>query len=118
MHRAVSVTLLSALVTCAAAVGAQTKYPSKFSPQIAETREVKEALAYLDEKFADQVAEWITITEIPAKSTFEQKRGEYVKGEFQKLGLEVSVDEIGNVIGRRKGATGSWRIWSRRMRHR
>jgi acetylornithine deacetylase/succinyl-diaminopimelate desuccinylase-like protein len=68
---------------------AQTKYPSKFTPQIAETREVKEALAYLDEKFTDQVAEWIKITEIPAKSTFEQKR-----------------DEVGNVIGRRNGAGG------------
>lgn len=105
MRSRVTVALLMLLV--AAAAGAQTKYASKFTPQIAETREVKEALAFLDEKFTDQVAEWIRITEIPAQSTFEQKRGEYVKAEFLKLGLEVSVDEVGNVIGRRKGSGGS-----------
>ena len=104
MRSRVAVALLMLLV--AAAAGAQTTYPSKFTPQIAETREVKAALAFLDEKFTDQVAEWIRITEIPAQSTFEQKRGEYVKAEFQKLGLEVSVDEVGNVMGRRRGAGG------------
>lgn len=97
---------LGCLFALAAVGDAQQKYASKFTPQVAETREVKEALAFLDEKFTDQVAEWIRITEIPAKSTFEQKRGEYVKAEFLKLGLEVSVDEVGNVIGRRRGAGG------------
>jgi tripeptide aminopeptidase len=108
MQRRGHLTVVIFLLVCAleASALAQTKYPSKFSPQIAEAREVKEALAYADEKFTDQVAEWIRITEMPAKSTFEQKRGEYVKGEFQKLGLDVSVDKVGNVIGRRKGAGG------------
>jgi len=69
-------------------------YPSKFTAALADQPAVKQALAYLDEKFDDQVAEWIRITEIPAQSTFEQARGAYVRAELEKLGLDVSVDEV------------------------
>lgn len=93
-------------VCLAAFASAQPRYPSKFAPAVVEAREVQEALAYIDRRFADQVDEWVRITEIPATSTFEQRRAAYVKGEFEKLGLEVSVDALGNVVGRRRGTGG------------
>ncbi len=85
---------------------AQTAYPTKFSPDVAEDPGVKQALAYLDENFESQIAEWIRITEIPAKSTFEAQRGTYVRARLEALGLEASVDEAGNVTARRPGTGG------------
>lgn len=104
MRRVTSILLLLIAMTGTAA--GQSPYPTKFSAAVAEDPRVREALAYLDEKFDDQVAEWIRITRIPAKSTFEQERGEYVRAQLAALGLEVSVDEAGNVTARRPGTGG------------
>jgi len=97
---------LLVLVATAASAAAQATYPTKFSPALAEEPGVREALAYLDENFESQVADWIGITEIPAKSTFEAERGKYVRARLEALGLEVSVDEAGNVTARRPGTGG------------
>jgi acetylornithine deacetylase/succinyl-diaminopimelate desuccinylase-like protein len=67
---------------------------------------VREALSYVDDNFESQIAEWIRITEIPAQSHHEQRRGEFLRGQLEALGLEVSVDSIGNVIARRPGTGG------------
>jgi acetylornithine deacetylase/succinyl-diaminopimelate desuccinylase-like protein len=64
---------------------------------------VLDALGYVDDNFDAQVAEWIKITEIPAQSRHEQVRGEYLKGQLEALGLDVTVDSIGNVIAHRPG---------------
>jgi acetylornithine deacetylase/succinyl-diaminopimelate desuccinylase-like protein len=64
---------------------------------------VRDALAYIDRNFDAQVEEWIRITQIPAKSRHEQQRAEYLRAELEKLGLQVTVDSIGNVIARRPG---------------
>jgi tripeptide aminopeptidase len=98
--------LLPVVTFLAFPAAAQPPYPSKFSPTVAADPTVKDALAYLDEKFDDQVAEWIRITEIPAKSTFEQKRAAYVRAQLEALGLQVTLDEAGNVTARRPGTGG------------
>jgi len=84
-------------------VSAQETYPTNFSPALAARPVVRDALTYVDDNFDAQVAEWIRITEIPAQSRHEQRRGEYLRGQFEALGLDVSVDSIGNVIARRPG---------------
>jgi len=82
---------------------AQTSYPSNFSQSLATTPVVSDALTYVDDNFDAQVEEWIRITEIPAQSRHEQERGIYLRGQLEALGLEVSIDSIGNVIAKRPG---------------
>jgi acetylornithine deacetylase/succinyl-diaminopimelate desuccinylase-like protein len=52
------------------------------------------------------VREWITLTEIPAQSTHEQKRAAYIRGQLETLGLKPTIDPIGNVVARRAGTGG------------
>lgn len=78
---------------------------STFTKALADRPDVREAVAYIDTHFDAQVAEWITITEIPALSTHEQKRAAYVMAELAKIpGLEISKDGIGNVTALRRGS--------------
>ena len=95
--------VLTAILHPFQSVSAQQTFPSNFSPALAARPVVRDALTYVDDNFDAQIAEWIRITEIPAQSRHEQVRGEYLKGQLEALGLEVSVDSIGNVIGRRPG---------------
>jgi acetylornithine deacetylase/succinyl-diaminopimelate desuccinylase-like protein len=67
---------------------------------------VRDALAYVDENFESQIGEWIRITQIPAPSGNERERGAYIRAQMEQLGLEVTIDSIGNVIGRRPGTGG------------
>jgi acetylornithine deacetylase/succinyl-diaminopimelate desuccinylase-like protein len=92
-----------ALAAPLAALAQETTYPSRFSPELSATPAVQDALRYIDEQFEQQVQEWIRITEIPAKSQHEQRRAEYVRRQLEELGLEVSIDSIGNVVARRPG---------------
>ncbi len=85
---------------------AQSTYPTRFSAAVAERADVKQALAFVDERFDRQVTEWIGLTEIPAQSTHEEKRAAYVKTELEKLGMTVTIDGIGNVMARRAGTGG------------
>jgi len=91
-----------------AATVAQTPaiHPTKFSPAIADRADVRQALSFIDERFERQVAEWITVTEIPAQSMHEARRAAYVKTELEKMGLAVTTDPIGNVMATRKGTGG------------
>ena len=63
-------------------------------------------MSMLEQRFPSQVDEWVRLTEMPGKSRLEQQRGAYVKSVFEKEGLKVSVDSIGNVTGVRKGTGG------------
>ena len=81
-------------------------YPTSWNPELLKRADVKAAMAMLDQRFPSQVEEWIRIAEMPGKSRFEQQRGAYVKSVFEKEGLKVSVDSIGNVTGVRKGTGG------------
>jgi len=86
-----------------AGIDARQGNPTRFSTAVVQLPKVASALSYIDEEFDGQVAEWIRITEIAAKSGFEQGRGRYLRTAFEELGLEVSVDEMGNVAARRRG---------------
>ncbi len=97
-------------VTCAAlsfsqSLAAQT-YPTSWNPELLQRADVKSAMALFEQRFPSQVEEWIRIAELPGKSRLEQQRGAYVKSVFEKEGLKVSVDSIGNVTGVRKGTGG------------
>jgi len=107
MHRTfrAHIYVLATALALAQPLVAQT-YPTKFSAAVAERAEVKQALAFVDERYERQIGEWISVTEIPAQSTHEEKRGAYVKAELEKIGLTVTVDPMGNVSARRPGIGG------------
>ncbi|WP_309671869.1 M20/M25/M40 family metallo-hydrolase [Gemmatimonas sp.] len=86
-------------------LAAQT-YPTSWNPELLKRADVKSAMAMIEQRFPSQVDEWVRITEMPGKSRLEQQRGAYVKAVFEKEGLKVSVDSIGNVTGVRKGTGG------------
>ena len=86
-------------------LAAQT-YPTSWNPELLQRADVKSAMALFEQRFPSQVEEWIRIAELPGKSRLEQQRGAYVKSVFEKEGLKVSVDSIGNVTGVRKGTGG------------
>ena len=98
--------VLPFVVVAAPPLAAQDSYPTLFSPELASVPMVRDALAYIDRNFDAQLDEWIRITEIPAKSGYEQRRATYVRAELEKLGLQVMVDSIGNVIARWPGRGG------------
>lgn len=97
--------LCAALAVATVAASAQST--SKFTPAMADRADVKQALAFLDTTFDKHVAEWITLTEIPALSTHEQKRAAYVIAELKKIpGVQITTDPMGNVTARRAGTGG------------
>ncbi len=100
-----SLLFAAALCIVAAPVSAQS-YPTSWDPSIMERPDVKSALSLIEQRFPQQVEEWIRLTETPGKSKLEQARGAYVKQVFEEEGLRVSVDSIGNVTGVRKGTGG------------
>jgi hypothetical protein len=98
--------ILTIAMLSAMAAQAPPASSSTFTPAIADRADVKVALGYIDQHFDAQVAEWIHLTEIPALSTHEQQRAAYISGELKKLGLNPTIDPIGNVSARRKGSGG------------
>jgi acetylornithine deacetylase/succinyl-diaminopimelate desuccinylase-like protein len=101
--RRVTLSVLLASFVLSYGSAAQESYPTRFSADLPMVPAVRDALQYVDHNFESQVEEWIRITEIPAKSEQEQQRGAYVRAQMEELGLMVTVDSIGNVIGRRPG---------------
>ncbi len=65
---------------------------------------VNNALAFLKSDQENAIAQQIEITEIPAPTFKEQRRGQYFKSQLEALGLDdVQMDDIGNVYGIRHG---------------
>jgi tripeptide aminopeptidase len=95
----------AALLVSAAAAHAQ-QYPTRYDPRLAQRPAIRQALAVLERDFPQHVEEWIRLTEIPSPSQHEQARAAYVREQMERAGLEVTVDSIGNVTGRRKGEGG------------
>jgi acetylornithine deacetylase/succinyl-diaminopimelate desuccinylase-like protein len=89
-----------------ASPAAAQQHPTLWSPRVAGAPAVRQALAWLDGNFPAQVQEWIRITQIPAQSTHEERRAAYVAEQMRAEGMEVSIDSIGNVTGRRRGEGG------------
>jgi tripeptide aminopeptidase len=88
------------------AVEAARAAASRFAPALVQHPQVADALAWIEANFEAQVEEWILITEIPAPSEQEWERGAYVAEQMRALGLQVSIDSIGNVMGVRPGRGG------------
>jgi acetylornithine deacetylase/succinyl-diaminopimelate desuccinylase-like protein len=104
--RARRLPLVAALLLAASPLHGQrgSAPASLWSPRIASAPPVRDALGWIESNYPAQLREWVKITEIAAQSTHEQERGAYVAAEMRAAGLEVSVDSIGNVTGRRRGS--------------
>lgn len=75
---------------------------------LAANPKVKTALEYIKSIEPKTIDEQIKITEIPAPTFKEAKRGEYFRQRFTEIGLKnVRVDKVGNVIGERPGKGGA-----------
>jgi acetylornithine deacetylase/succinyl-diaminopimelate desuccinylase-like protein len=73
---------------------------SLFKRSVVESGLVKELFAFVEQNEEAIITEWIRLTEIPAPSGYEQRRAQYMKTQFESLGLEeTSIDQAGNVIG-------------------
>lgn len=94
------------LAVSALPAAAQQRTAGNFSPALAQRPAVRDALAWIERDFPRQVEEWIRITEIPGTSRHEAARVAYVREQMEREGLEVTVDSIGNVVGRRRGTGG------------
>lgn len=105
MFRLIKLTLtFSILIFSAFLVSAQVVQDAA---SLANNSQVKNALEYIKSIEPKTIDEQIKITEIPAPTFKEQKRGEYFKQRFTELGLKnVRVDKVGNVIGERPGKGG------------
>jgi len=80
---------------------------SLFNRKIAESRFVQNLFTYVDRNEEAIIAEWRWLTEIPAPSGHEEKRAQYMKAQFEFLGLdETYIDQAGNVVGIWEGTDG------------
>jgi acetylornithine deacetylase/succinyl-diaminopimelate desuccinylase-like protein len=71
---------------------------------VAEHTKVQQALAAYEGMEEKNVERLITLTEIPAPPFREEKRAEELVRQFEAVGMsDISVDEVGNVLARRKG---------------
>jgi acetylornithine deacetylase/succinyl-diaminopimelate desuccinylase-like protein len=101
------VSTIAVLLVAAGPLAAQERaYPTRFSPAVADLPAVRDALRHVDQHFDAQVAEWIRITEIPAKSEHEERRAAYVRSQLEALGLPAATDSIGNVTTVLRGTGG------------
>ena len=105
--------MLPRLACCSVFVGTLVIAPllpaqnNWFQPEILKEPAVAKALRSIDDRSSAIVDEWIHLVEIPAPSTKEQTRAEYIRAEMQKLGLaEIRMDDKLNVSGFRKGTGG------------
>jgi acetylornithine deacetylase/succinyl-diaminopimelate desuccinylase-like protein len=85
---------------------AAQQYPTSWDPALMARPDIQQAMSLLEQRFPQQVEEWMRLTDLAGKSRQEEARGAYVKRVFEEEGLQVSVDSIGNVTGVRKGTGG------------
>ncbi len=75
--------------------------------ELANKAKVKKALKFIVEQRRQNVKDLITLTEIEAPPFNEDVRARHFVNMLQEAGLEeVTIDEVGNVIGRRPGTVG------------
>ena len=72
--------------------------------ELLRCKTVQEAFRFLEKDDKRTLQETLEMCQIPAPSYQEEKKAEYVFGKMQEAGLEdVHIDEVGNVLGVRKG---------------
>lgn len=72
--------------------------------KIAQDSHCARGLDWIDRNSSWVTDQQIKLTEIPSPEFGETRRAEYLKGVLEGLGLKVSIDKVGNVIGERRGA--------------
>ena len=96
--------LLFLLTFLPGVLGAQTSSFDEEVRRLAQHPAVKRALAVVDATDARTMADLVELTQIPSPPFGESARGERFRAKLLELGLDsVWVDEVGNVIGLRKG---------------
>lgn len=70
---------------------------------LAARPDVEAALAAVEPFLSRYVEEWIRVAQIPAPSGHEGRRAAFMESRFRELGLTVSRDAAGNVVGRLGG---------------
>lgn len=89
---------LTVIMVTAASSGASAQEPLLSRP------DVKAALGYLERHHQEHVEKQITIAEIAAPGGQERRRAEFVRAEFQRVGLtDIAIDLEGNLLGWRRG---------------
>jgi acetylornithine deacetylase/succinyl-diaminopimelate desuccinylase-like protein len=93
--------ILPSFIACLFALTASiTGQESLFKPEIALSPLAQDVFSFIEENQDNIIEEWIRLTEIPAPSGHEQQRAQYFVEQFEAAGLEeISVDEVGNVVG-------------------
>lgn len=71
--------------------------------KIAQDSRCARGLDWIDRNSSWVTDQQIRLTEIPSPEFGEARRAEYLKDLFEGLGLNVSTDKVGNVIGERSG---------------
>jgi tripeptide aminopeptidase len=98
---------IALVLMMAGAASLEAQGTNRFQPSLLERPDVKLAMKSVDDRASAIVEEWISIVGIPAPSTKEQRRAEYIRAEMQKIGLtDIKVDDMSNVSGVRKGTGG------------
>lgn len=106
LHLVATTLTLGLLIGSGSSARGQESYPSNFSHRIQEAAEVEQALNWLESNFEAQVAEWIQITQVPAKSGQEAARAEFLRAQLAEEGIDVSIDGAGNLVAKLPGTGG------------
>jgi tripeptide aminopeptidase len=100
----------AAAVALWGAAGARAQQPSAV-PALLQDRAVLAAIDAAKTSESQTVADQIRFCEVPAPPFKEGARGEVLRAEFVRLGLQdVRVDRVGNVLGDRPGASDRPRV--------
>ena len=79
--------------------------------ELLKKEKVQRALVFLKEDDDRTLQETLEMCQIPAPSYQEEKKAEYVRKKMLEAGLkDVHIDEVGNVLGTRKGISDGPRI--------
>src|SRR5579862_940525 len=97
--------LLCAILFAMATIPARSSLRASTAAVTADSR-VRQALTILAKTADATTEEQIRITQIPAPPFHESVRGTYLAKLFTDAGLKVTVDDLGDVVGERTGATG------------
>ena len=102
--------LFSAFIVLATSLpvpGAGQQTSSLFDRELLSDTTVQSAFRYIESNREAIVQEWITLTEIPAPSTMEERRAAYLVEQLEAIGVDqISIDERGNIIATLKGTGG------------
>ncbi|HET7436191.1 MAG TPA: M20/M25/M40 family metallo-hydrolase [Thermoanaerobaculia bacterium] len=110
MNRRAAAALMSFLLFAACrttTTSSTTALPTTQIEAIRARADVTRAMQQVESDRDAIIAEWRAITEIPAPSSHEEKRADYVQAKLHEYGLtDIQRDSLGNVFGTRKGTGG------------